>query len=243
MELSIPPSTRLWRSCRLLQQPPSTSASCRILSCNSACRMATRATALRRSTTLSTRHNRLYLRRGLVKRVWEDHLDRTQMGHRARDRKHLSKGHTPASKVPSTVAHNFKHLRRTRHPFNMRAVMPAFLHRCRTNSTIPRLYPNACLPCPRPHSHQRFRTSALGRPPHIRNMGVGSIPPRMEHHRMYKGCHTVTAQPNLLIHRLPPTMRSLARPSSINPHRTFTSSSSSSSNNNNNACTRYDSGS
>ena len=235
MELSIPLSTRLWLSSRLPPQPHSTSTSCRTSSCNSTCRMATRATVRRRSTTLFTRHNRSYRPRDLVKRVWGDRLDRT-LGHRPRDRKHLSKGHTQAFKGPSTAVHNSKELHRTRHPSNTQAVMLAFLHRCRTNSSTHRPCPSACPPCPRRRSPLLSRTSALGRLPRIRIMEAESTPPRMELHHMYRGYLMAAAQTSPSTHRSPPTMLPLLRPNSASLPRIFTNS-------NNNACMKYDSGS
>ena len=235
MELSIPPSTLRWHSCRRPPRRLSTSTSYRTHSCNSACKMATRATVRRRSSTQSTRHSRSYLQSGLVKRVWGDRLGKS-LGHRLRDRKRLSKGHTPDIKPPSTVAHNFQELRHTHHLFSTRAAMRACPRRCRTSNLTHRLYPNGCLPCPRPHSPRPSRTLALEHLPRIRNMAVESIPLRMELHHMCRGCLMAVVQTNLLIHRSPPTAQSHPRPNSASPHRTSTNSS-------NNGCTRYDSSS
>ncbi len=244
MEPSTPPSTRRWHSYRLPPQPRLTSTNCKTHSCNRACKMATRATARRRSRTPSTKHNQSYLRRGLDKGAWGDHLDRTRVGPQPRDRKHLNKGHTPASKVPSMVAHNSKELRHIRHPSNTRAVMLAFLHRCRTSRSIHKVYPSACPPCPRPRFRQRFKTSALGHRPRIRNMEVESIPLKTGLHHMCRVCHMAAAQTSPLIHRLPPTTRPLLRLNTAKARSPSNSSSSSNnSNSNNNACMRYDSGS
>ncbi len=251
MERSIRPSTHRRHSCRLPPRPLLTSPNCRIHNCNSACKMATRATVRRPSRTLSTRHNRSYRPRGLDKRVWVDHLDRTRVGNRPRDRKHRSMGHIRASKVPSMVAHSSKELHRIRRPSNIREAMPAFLHRCRTSSSIRRLYRNVCPPCLHPHSRQRCKTSALRHLPHIRNMEVESTPLRTEPHHMCRGCPMAAALTSLSIHLLLPTTGSLLRPNSVKAPRASTntyssnnsSNSSSSTNNNNNACMRYGSGS
>jgi len=182
------------------------------------------------------------MQNGLDKGAWGDHLDRTRVGPQPRDRKHLNKGHTPASKVPSMVAHNSKELRHIRHPSNTRAVMLAFLHRCRTSRSIHKVYPSACPPCPRPRFRQRFKTSARGHRPRIRNMEVESIPLKTGLHHMCRVCHMAAAQTSPLIHRLPPTTRPLLRLNTAKA-RSPSNSSSSSSSSNNNACMRYDSGS
>lgn len=236
MELSILLSTPPWPSSTLPPQPLSTLTSCRTSSCNSACRMATRETARQRSTTLSTRHNRSYLQRDLVKRVWGDRLGRT-LGPRPRDHKHLSRGHIQAFKGPSTVVHIFKELHHTRRPSNTQAVMPAFPHRCRTSSSTHRPCLIACPPCPHCPSPLLSRTSALGRHPRIRITGAESTPLRMELHHMYRGCLTVAAHTSPSTHRSPPILLPLHRLNSASLPRTFTNS------NNNNACMRYDSGS
>lgn len=240
---STPPSTHRWHSSRPRPQLRLTSTSCRTHSCNHACKMATRATARRRSRTPSIKHNQSYLRRGLGKGVWGDHLDRTRVGRQPRDRKHLNKGHTPAIKVPSMVARSSKELRHIRHPSSTRAAMLAFLHRRRTSSSIHKVYPSACPPCPRPRFRQRFKTLALVHRPRIRNKEVESIPLKMGLHHMCTVCHMAAAQTNPLIHRLPPITRPLLRLNTAKARSPFNSSSSISSNNNNNACMRCDSSS
>ena len=223
-------------SCRLPPHPLLTSTSCKTPRCTSACKMATRVTARRRWSTLYTRHNQSYLQRDLDKRVWEDHLDRIL----PRDRKHLSKGRTPAFQVPLTVALSSKERHYTRLHFNTRAVMPASPHRCRTNSSIHRPYPSACQPCHPPRSHPLSRTLALRHLLRIRTMEVESIPLRMEHHHTCRVCRMVAAQTKLSIHRLPRIMQC---PLHLNSGRTPRFSINNTRRNNSSGCMKYDSGS
>lgn len=205
MELLLPPQTLLSLSCKLPPRHPSTSISCKVNKCNSACKMVARGMAPQLLTIRSIRPNLLYLPNdlGLGRIAWELLLGNTLECFPARGHIHHSRYHSQDSKGRSTATNSF---RRPQHikTFRNRAAPQAYRRWSKTSTLIHKPGLSAC----RQRHHPPFRLpptilARKGHPP-SQSMEVVSTHPRTGPNHTCKACRMVVVPTKRLVPQMCP---------------------------------------
>lgn len=193
MGLSIHLSTPPCPSCRHQRPHLSTSPSCRLNKCNSACRTGTPVTGRRHSRTQCTRPTRLYHRKDLDRGriAWPHPHDKRQEHSLSPVRKHRNNHHMQASQATRMAGSSSTLLQRIS-TSNMGALaMPVRRPSCRTRTSTTRAYHSAYKRCLRPRSHPPYRRLVPRHRLPIRTRAAESIPLKTGAEHTFRRCSTV----------------------------------------------------
>ena len=236
MGLSIHHWTPPWPSCRHQRQRLSTSPSCRVNNCNSACRTGTGVTDRLHSTIQCTRPTLLYRPKDLdrEKTAWRHHRGRHQELSLSRVRKHRNNRPILAFQATRMVVSSSTLLQRIS-TFNMEVLaMPVPRRSCSTRISTPKAYHSACKRCLRPHSHPPYRILAPRHHLPIRTRAAVLIPLKTAVEHTFRPCRTVLGRTSILHLHLAQPMQARKEVQPLNIlsfPRTLSSNSNSNSNN------------